>query len=77
MSEPKSRAQAINAMCRASICDDRAAGTWREQTAACENGGCPLFAVRPFPRHVPTKETLAGLRKRLGAANRRAPPNGP
>ncbi len=70
MSEPKSRAQAINAMCRACIYDDRAAGTWREQTAACDNGGCPLFAVRPFPRHVPCKETLMDLRKRLEEANR-------
>ena len=30
--------------------DPLAAGTWREQTAACASGNCPLHALRPVPR---------------------------
>jgi hypothetical protein len=71
MSGPKTRGQAINAMCRGCIYDDLAAGTWREQVAACVSGACPLHAFRPMPRNVNSAEDLAELRGRLEATNRR------
>jgi hypothetical protein len=40
----------VNAQCKACIYDPYSSGTWREQVAACTNGGCPLFSVRPVPR---------------------------
>ena len=40
----------VNAQCKSCIYDPLSAGTWREQVAACSNGGCPLFNVRPVPR---------------------------
>lgn len=46
----RSRASAINEKCKSCIYDPVAAGTWREQVAACESGNCPLFSVRPVPR---------------------------
>lgn len=41
---------AIDAACRACIHDPHAAGTWREQVAACTSRGCPLYLVRPLPK---------------------------
>lgn len=72
MSEPKSRAQAINAMCRGCIHDPLSAGTWREQVAACASGNCPLHAFRPMPRSIRTPEALAALRRTLEVRNRRS-----
>lgn len=41
------RGQAIAAKCRECIHDPMAAGTWREQVAACCCTDCPLWAFRP------------------------------
>ena len=71
MSQSKGRAAAIADFCKHCIYDPHAAGTWREQTAACSSGGCPLHRFRPMPRHVPSKETIEELRERLETANRK------
>lgn len=42
--------QAVNLQCKACIYDPLSPGAWREQVAACTNGGCALFDVRPVPR---------------------------
>jgi len=70
-----SRVEAIAAKCRDCIYDPCAAGKWREQVAACENGGCPLAAVRPVPRHcIKGGEidpiAISTLRARLEATDR-------
>ena len=48
MKAPKTRGEAINAFCRECIHDPAAAGTWREQTAACTCTSCPLWRFRPI-----------------------------
>lgn len=45
-----SRLAAINAKCRDCIFDPYAAGSWREQVAACTSAHCALHPVRPVPR---------------------------
>lgn len=48
-----SRASTIAAKCRECIYDpgQRGLGGWREQVACCVSANCPLFPVRPVPRH--------------------------
>lgn len=46
------RSQAIAAYCRECIYDPQAAGTWREQVAACACTDCPLWRYRPLPRNA-------------------------
>ena len=70
-----SRAAAINAYCRACVVDDMAAGTWREQVAACPSAGCALFPFRPVPRHCVSngkhdRDAIAAIRAKLDAAQR-------
>lgn len=70
-----SRAAAINAYCRACLYDPMAAGTWREQVAACQSGGCALFPFRPVPRHCVSggdhdPAAIAAIRAKLDAAQR-------
>lgn len=51
--QPAGRASlrsAIDDKCRDCIFDPRAPGRWREQVAACEIDGCPLWTVRPRSR---------------------------
>lgn len=47
------RSRAIAAKCRECLHDQSAAGTWREQIAACACTLCPLWAYRPLPRTPP------------------------
>lgn len=70
-----SRAAAITAHCRACIVDPIAAGTWREQVAACPSAGCALFPFRPVPRHCVSngrhdRKAIATIRAKLDAAQR-------
>lgn len=70
-----SRAAAIAAKCKDCIFDPFARGTWREQTAACENGGCALHFVRPVPRSCIVdgeihRPSIAALRRKLDAPAR-------
>lgn len=49
---------AINAMCRACICDSTAYGSCAQQVEACTSFACPLWDVRPtrntkHPQWVP------------------------
>jgi len=65
-----SRTAAIAAKCKDCIFDPLARGTWREQVAACENGGCALNPVRPVPRSCIVngeihRPTVAALRRKL------------
>jgi len=67
-----SRTAAIAAKCKDCIFDPLARGTWREQVAACENGGCALNSVRPVPRSCIVngeihRPTVAALRRKLDA----------
>lgn len=69
------RAAAINAFCRSCIVDTMAAGTWREQVAACTSGGCALFPFRPVPRHCIADgrhdpAAIAAIRAKLDGAQR-------
>lgn len=52
---PKRRSlrSAVDAMCRACICDSHGAGTWRAQVAACTAHACPLHPVRPQQKVAP------------------------
>jgi hypothetical protein len=47
MTAPKTRGAAIAAYCKQCIRDPAAAGTWREQVAACPAVDCPLWRFRP------------------------------
>lgn len=63
--------EAVNAKCKGCIYDPLSAGTWREQVAACCNGGCPLFDVRPVPRECTRgggicRMSVAAVRSKLG-----------
>lgn len=43
---------AIDEWCRGCVYQKEERGTWREQVAACGAGDkCPLYRVRPVPRH--------------------------
>lgn len=48
MNAPKTRGAAIAAKCKDCIHDPAAAGTWREQVAACQSLDCPLWRFRPL-----------------------------
>lgn len=52
---PKRRSlrSAVDAMCRACICDSHGAGTWRAQVAACTARTCALYPVRPQQKVAP------------------------
>lgn len=64
MPNPTTRAEAISAKCRDCIYDPGAAGTWRQQVAACESGNCPLFDFRPCPpKRKLTSADLQNLRE--------------
>lgn len=52
MTAPTTRSAAIAAMCRQCIHDPAAAGTWREQVAACPSTDCPLWRFRPAQHHA-------------------------
>lgn len=78
---PASRAAAIDAKCKGCIYDDRSAGTWREQVAACSSSNCPLYDFRPLPdsvlmpspdgsRRQVDRAALAALRADLERRNR-------
>lgn len=65
-----SRTAAIAEKCKDCIYDPGARGAWREQVAACENGGCALHCVRPVPRTCVTggqidRAAVAALRQKL------------
>ena len=47
MNTPTTRGAAIAAKCKDCIHDPAAAGTWREQVAACQCTDCPLWRFRP------------------------------
>jgi hypothetical protein len=47
------RGEAITANCRDCIHDDRALGTWRQQTSACHLTACPFWRHRPLAGGVP------------------------
>lgn len=47
MNAPTTRGAAIAAKCKDCIHDPAAAGTWREQVAACQCTDCPLWRFRP------------------------------
>ena len=65
VSRPSLRS-AIDGFCRQCIFDPLAPGRWREQVAACCDGGCSLHAVRAMPKGVaPGSPELAQLRARL------------
>ncbi len=75
------RQGAINAFCRACICDPaNGGGTWKEQVAGCTATSCPLFAFRPLPEYCtgPARERwrnpvhVAGFNQLLPDAFRRA-----
>jgi len=75
LKSPPSRAAAIAEKCRQCIHDPLAAGKWREQVAACASSNCPLFDLRPVPRHCIKNRTIdpaavASLRARLEATDR-------
>lgn len=76
MSKPiTSRLAAINAKCRDCIFDPYAAGSWREQVAACCGAHCPLHPVRPVPRSCKSGKTInaaaiTALRSRLEQQDR-------
>lgn len=68
---PSTRGAAITAFCKGCIYDPGALGTWREQTAACTDGGCALFAFRPIPRGIGSgSPALSALRSRLDTDGR-------
>lgn len=50
---PKTRGAAIAAKCRDCVYDGAAAGTWREQVAACPITTCPLWSFRPLSGNAP------------------------
>lgn len=72
MPNPTTRSEAISAKCRDCIYDPGAAGTWRQQVAACESGNCPLFSFRPLTAAARTPEGLRELRGELEQRNRAA-----
>jgi hypothetical protein len=47
MTAPKTRGAAIAAKCKNCMHDPVAAGTWREQVAACQCTDCSLWRFRP------------------------------
>ena len=48
MKTPRTRSQAINAMCKQCIFDPIGGpGTWRQQVEACPSTQCPLWRFRP------------------------------
>lgn len=70
-----SRADAIDRKCRDCIHDPVAAGTWREQVAACTSSDCALYFIRPTPAGLRKRGeidpvALAVLRQRLETADR-------
>lgn len=70
----QSRAVAIDAQCKGCIYDDRSAGTWREQVAACVSSNCALHTHRPLPPSLRIggeidRPALAALRDRLERMN--------
>lgn len=65
-----SRAKGIADKCRECSYDPLAVGAWRQQIAACENGGCGLHRFRPVPRScmnngVIDPTAVAALRAKL------------
>lgn len=67
--------EAIELKCRDCNFDEPSAGTFLQQTAACECASCPLHALRPMPKGyrvngVIDAAKLATLRERIEAANR-------
>ena len=58
----RSRKQAIEAFCKACICDPTWDGTWRQQTEACETNDCPLYDFRPTSR-TNTSDVVVGVSK--------------
>lgn len=76
MTQPGTRGKAIEAFCKGCLYDPLAAGTWKEQVGSCVSANCPLHAFRPLPRQViDQRETVAELRARLEATDRRARPD--
>ena len=48
MVNTKSKAKAINEMCKDCTYDSMDKGTWREQVQSCNIKRCPLFNFRPL-----------------------------
>ena len=62
MRKKRSRKQAIEAFCKACICDPTWDGTWRQQTEACETDDCQLWEFRPMSR-TNTSDVVNGVSK--------------
>jgi hypothetical protein len=56
MTAPKTRGQAIRAMCKDCIYDPCSPGTWVQQAEACTSPECPLFTFRPRSKAAKTPE---------------------
>lgn len=62
---------AINAMCRHCIYDQKSPGNWRQQVEACTAPLCPLFEVRPRSKGMKRVEGLiANLAQENGQNDR-------
>jgi hypothetical protein len=68
MSTPKTRGQAIRAMCKDCIYDPCSPGTWVQQAEACTSPECPLYAFRPKSKAAKDAETPNAACARTGSA---------
>jgi hypothetical protein len=71
----KTYKECLEAKCKDCNYDPDSAGTFREQTAACENGGCPNHERRPVPRSCWKdgdfdRVAIAAVREKLDRINR-------
>jgi len=78
--KPQSLRRAIDAHCRSCVFDDKAAGTWRQQSHLCPVKNCALYPVRPLtkariPKRVLDYYLVTGPERAFYGVSR--PPEGP